>query len=102
MGSSARVRDFIVVVPSPFHLNGVTEWLSADRSQEIVWNVTTNNDVVYHSVKLQNPEVFNEISSQAEWGTLHIAMMSVSGDDWPHISLLIVRNLEREPHIQDL
>ncbi|KAH9055600.1 hypothetical protein EDB87DRAFT_1567201 [Lactarius vividus] len=52
------------------------EWLSADRSQVVVWSTTTNNDVVYHTTKLQNPAVFNEISTQAEWGTLHYAMKS--------------------------
>ncbi|KAI9434461.1 hypothetical protein H4582DRAFT_779038 [Lactarius indigo] len=52
------------------------EWLSADRSQEVVWSTTTNNDVIYHTVKLQSPAVFNEISTQAEWGTLHYAMKS--------------------------
>ncbi|KAI9434458.1 hypothetical protein H4582DRAFT_1818664 [Lactarius indigo] len=52
------------------------EWMSADRSQVIVWSTTTNNDVIYHTVKLQNPAVFNEISTQAEWGTLHYAMKS--------------------------
>jgi len=81
MRRSAEVREVIVVVPCPFYLNGVAEWLSGNRSQEIVWDATTNDDVIYHSVKLQNPEVFSEISSQAEWGTLHFAMKSVSGDD---------------------
>ncbi|KAH9018064.1 hypothetical protein EDB85DRAFT_1874040 [Lactarius pseudohatsudake] len=56
------------------------EWLSADRSQVAVWSTTTNNNVVYHTTKLQSPAVFNEISTQAEWGTLHYAMKSVSGD----------------------
>ncbi|KAI9434455.1 hypothetical protein H4582DRAFT_2080814 [Lactarius indigo] len=52
------------------------EWLSADRSQEVVWSTTTNNDVIYHTAKLQSPAMFNEISTQAEWGTLHYAMKS--------------------------
>ncbi|KAH9036047.1 hypothetical protein EDB83DRAFT_1770629 [Lactarius deliciosus] len=52
------------------------EWLSADRSQVAVWSTTTNNNVVYHTTKLQRPAVFNEISTQAEWGTLHYAMKS--------------------------
>ncbi|KAI9430131.1 hypothetical protein H4582DRAFT_2104007 [Lactarius indigo] len=53
-----------------------SEWMSADRSQVIVWSTTTNNNAIYHTVKLQNPAVFNEISTQAEWGTLHYAMKS--------------------------
>jgi len=56
MRRSAEVREVIVVVPCPFYLNGVAEWLSGNRSQEIVWDATTNDDVIYHSVKLQNPE----------------------------------------------
>ncbi|KAH8988003.1 hypothetical protein EDB86DRAFT_2832105 [Lactarius hatsudake] len=52
------------------------EWMSADRNQVIVWTTTTNSDVVYHSVRLQNPAVFNEIATQQEWGTLHYAMKS--------------------------
>ncbi|KAH9026781.1 hypothetical protein EDB84DRAFT_1501283, partial [Lactarius hengduanensis] len=54
----------------------VAEWMSADRNQVIVWTTTTNSDVVYHSVRLQNPAVFNEIATQQEWGTLHYAMKS--------------------------
>jgi len=54
--------------------------LSADRTQLIVWNTTPNDDVIYHTVKLKNPSVFNEVGTQPEWGTLHFAMKSVSGD----------------------
>ena len=59
------------------HLKVVAEWMSGDRSQVIVWSTTANSDVVYHSVNLQNQAVFNEIATQQEWGTLHIAMKSV-------------------------
>ncbi|KAI9456996.1 hypothetical protein BJY52DRAFT_1379345 [Lactarius psammicola] len=52
------------------------EWLSADRSKVVVWSTTTNNNAIYHTVKLQSPAVFSEISTQAEWGTLHYAMKS--------------------------
>ncbi|KAH9000989.1 hypothetical protein EDB83DRAFT_2275918 [Lactarius deliciosus] len=52
------------------------EWMSADRNQVIVWTTTTNSNAVYHSVRLQNPAVFNEIATQQEWGTLHYAMKS--------------------------
>ncbi|KAH9052374.1 hypothetical protein EDB87DRAFT_1722946, partial [Lactarius vividus] len=53
-----------------------SEWVSADRNQVVVWTTTTNSDVVYHSVRLQNPAVFNEIATQQEWGTLHYAIKS--------------------------
>lgn len=52
------------------------EWLSADRSQGIVWSTTANDDVVYLKAQLQSPAVFNEISTQPEWGTLYHAMKS--------------------------
>ncbi|KAI9447112.1 hypothetical protein BJY52DRAFT_375069 [Lactarius psammicola] len=58
------------------HSHLSAEWMSADRTQVIVWNTITNSDVVYHSVRLQNPAVFNEITTQQEWGTLHYAMKS--------------------------
>ncbi|KAH9024050.1 hypothetical protein EDB85DRAFT_2119040 [Lactarius pseudohatsudake] len=59
------------------HSHLSAEWMSANRNQVIVWNTTTTSDVVYHSVTLQNPAVFNEIATQPEWGTLHYAMKSL-------------------------
>ena len=61
-------------------LKVVAEWMSGDRSQIVIWSTTTNSDVVYHSVTLQNPTLFEEIDTQQEWGTLHIAMKSVRGN----------------------
>ncbi|KAH9028323.1 hypothetical protein EDB84DRAFT_1272333 [Lactarius hengduanensis] len=58
------------------HSHLSAEWMSANRSQVIVWNTTTTSEVVYHSVTLQNPAVFNEIATQPEWGTLYYAMKS--------------------------
>ncbi|KAH9022174.1 hypothetical protein EDB85DRAFT_1871496 [Lactarius pseudohatsudake] len=52
------------------------EWLSADRSQEIRWSTTAINNVIYHMAQLKNPAVFNEIDTQAEWGTLYYAIGS--------------------------
>ncbi|KAI9464136.1 hypothetical protein BJY52DRAFT_1115258 [Lactarius psammicola] len=52
------------------------EWLSADRTQEIRWSTRAINNVIYHRVDLKNPAVFNEIGTQAEWGTLYYAMGS--------------------------
>ena len=61
-------------------LKFVVEWLSGDWSQVIVWSATANNDVVYLTVQLQSPALFNEIDTLAEWGTLYHAMKSVSGN----------------------
>ncbi|KAH8997908.1 hypothetical protein EDB92DRAFT_1305914 [Lactarius akahatsu] len=52
------------------------EWLSADRSREIRWSTTAINNVIYHMAQLKNPAVFNEIGTQAEWGTLYYAIGS--------------------------
>ena len=54
------------------------EWMSGDRSQYIQWNVTSNTDVIYHTVTLQDPTLFSEVGAQAEWGTLYYAMKTVS------------------------
>jgi hypothetical protein len=59
-------------------LKDIAEWLSGDRSQQIGWSTTSNNNLIYHTVGLQNPAVFNEIDTQADWGTLYYAMKSVS------------------------
>ena len=71
----------------------MAEWLSGDRTQEIEWNTTSNNDVTYHTIELQSPAVFNEIDTQADWGTLYYAMKSVSGNSTICIPLLIVNDL---------
>ena len=54
--------------------------MSGNRSQYIQWNVTSNTEVTYHTVTLQDPVLFNEVGAQAEWGTLYFAMESVSDD----------------------
>jgi hypothetical protein len=58
--------------------------MSGDRtsSQYIQWNVTSNTNVIYHTVTLQNPDfkLFSEVGAQAEWGTLYYAMKTVSDD----------------------
>ena len=78
--TSAQVRDAINPIPIPFLTNVLADWLSADRSQVIVWSTTANNDVVYLNAQLQSPAMFNEISAQPEWGTVYLAMKSVSGN----------------------
>ena len=81
----ARVRCAISPISIPFLTNVLAEWLSADRSQVIVWSTIANNDVVYLKAQLQSPAMFNEISTQPEWGTLYLAMNSVSGNALAHI-----------------
>ena len=59
----------------------------------IFWGTTPIGNVVYHTVKLQNPVIFNEISNMAEWGSFYYAMESVSGNGVIYISSLIVSDL---------
>ncbi|KAI9513396.1 hypothetical protein F5148DRAFT_1006486 [Russula earlei] len=50
------------------------EWNSGNRGDMIFWGATANNNVIYHKVNLQTPTMFDEISNQAEWGSLYYAM----------------------------
>ena len=74
---SAEVREIVLRSLSCFS-SCVTEWNSGDRGKTISWTTTNNTNVIYHSVKLQTPAVFNEISNQAEWGNLYYAIKTVS------------------------
>jgi hypothetical protein len=74
---SAEVRP-IVLRSASFPLSFVTEWNSGDRTQQILWSPTINDNAVFHSVGLQKQETFTEILDQAEWGTLYYAMKNVS------------------------
>ncbi|KAI9433022.1 hypothetical protein H4582DRAFT_2188478 [Lactarius indigo] len=54
------------------------EWSSGDRGHVIRWSATSTSDLVYHTVNLQSPAVFNEIRNQAEWGSAYYAMKSAN------------------------
>ena len=79
----------------------VIEWNSGDRSQVIDWSVTSTGNVIYHTVKLQNPVLFEENSSQAEWGSFYYAMGSVSDSSVIYTLSLIVSDLGKKYLIQD-
>ncbi|KAH9021634.1 hypothetical protein EDB84DRAFT_1274897 [Lactarius hengduanensis] len=70
------------------------EWNSGDRSHVIRWSATSTGDVVFHTVNLQNPVVFNEIRNQAEWGSAYYAMKGVSsnGDIYANITFKIAQD----------
>ena len=80
---SLEVREMVLRSPSYLH-SLVAEWTSGNRGHLIKWSATNYSNVIYHSVKLQTQAVFDEISNQAEWGTLYYAMESVSDC---HVSL---------------
>ncbi|KAF8273676.1 hypothetical protein EI94DRAFT_1167505 [Lactarius quietus] len=52
------------------------EWNSGDRSQVIDWSATSTSNAVFHTVRVQNPVLFEEINNQAEWGSFYYAMGS--------------------------
>ncbi len=86
--TSLEVRE--VVLRNMSCLVDITaEWMSGNRTQDIRWNVTSNTDVIYHTVTLGNPVVFSEVGVQAEWGTLYYAMKSVS-DNGPSVFVLSI------------
>ncbi|KAH9164532.1 hypothetical protein EDB89DRAFT_415428 [Lactarius sanguifluus] len=69
------------------------EWNSGNRSQVMLWSTTSINNVVYHSVKLQNPNVFNEINNMAEWGSFYYAMQSLS-----NVTFKIAKDIVSRPY----
>ena len=59
-------------------LSFVTEWISGDRTQKILWNTTFDSFAIYHNITLQTPTIYTEVLDQQEWGTLYFATPSVS------------------------
>ncbi|KAI9433068.1 hypothetical protein H4582DRAFT_2082873 [Lactarius indigo] len=60
------------------------EWLSGDRDQPMIWSTIglDGDSVICHTAKLQNSAEFNEIKTQAEWGTLYYAMKAGENVTW--------------------
>ena len=44
----------------------------------MVWNVTSNDEAIYHTATYLQPVLFSENSSQAGWGTFYHATKAVS------------------------
>ena len=79
----------------------VAEWNSGNRSEEIVWGLTANTDVISHNVRLLKPTLFTEISDQADWGNLYYAMKPVGKPAaWTFSELTVYDSGERH-YIQD-
>ena len=67
------------ILRSPLRLlSFVTEWISGDRTQKILWNTTFDSFAIYHNVTLQTLAIYTEVLDQPEWGTLYFATKSVS------------------------
>jgi len=86
--TSLEVREVVLWNMSCL-INITAEWMSGDRTQDIQWNVTSNTNVIYHTVTLGNPVLFSEVGVQAEWGTLYYAMTSVS-DKGPSVFVSLI------------
>ena len=75
---SAEVRAIVLRNP-PFYPSFVTDWISRDQSQAILWSPTSTADIFFHSGTLQKPPTkFKEVNDQAEWGTMYFATPAVS------------------------
>ena len=98
--TSAEVYEFALHAHT-YVLKPIVEWNSGNRSQVIGWSTASTSNVVFHTVKLKSPVLFEEISSQAEWGSFYYAMGSVSGSGVIYISSLIVNDLGKWQLIQD-
>jgi hypothetical protein len=61
-------------------------------------SVTSNTDVIYHTISFWDPVVFSENAYLLGWGTLYFAMKNVS-DDSLYISFLIVTGLGGQRHL---
>ena len=68
----------IILGSASFLLRFVTEWLSGNRTQKILWNTTSDTFAVFHNVTLQTQAIYTEILDQPEWGTLYFAAPGVS------------------------
>jgi hypothetical protein len=47
-------------------------------SDVMLWNVTSNDEVIYHTATYLQPSLFSENLSQAGWGTFYYATKAVS------------------------
>lgn len=45
------------------------EWISGDVAVTAKWDFGLVNDVVYHRLSRQDPQVFSELNDRAEWGS---------------------------------
>ena len=68
----------IILQSLSFLLSFVTEWLSGDRTQKMLWNMTLDSSAIYYNVTLQSPAEFTEILDRPEWGSLYFAIPNVS------------------------
>jgi len=75
----ARVCE---IVPGTItYLMRIVDWVPTTvslSSDVMLWNVTSNDEAIYHTATYLQPVFFSENSSQAGWGTFYYATKAVS------------------------
>ena len=75
----ARVCE--IVLGTITHLRKIIDWMPTRvslSSDVMMWNVTSNDDAIYHTATYLQPVLFSEDISQAGWGTFYYATKAVS------------------------
>ena len=75
----ARVCE--IILGTITYLTKSTDWVPTRvslSSDVMMWNVTSNDDAIYHTATHLQPVLFSEDISQAGWGTFYYATKAVS------------------------
>jgi len=75
----ARVCE--IVLGTITYLTKIIDWVPTRvslTSDVMMWNVTSNDEAIYHTATYLQPVLFSEDISQAGWGTFYYAMKAVS------------------------
>lgn len=87
----------------PHPTNITAGFITIDLDRNLLSNVTSNMDVIYHALTFWEPVLFSEeLGTDAGWGTLYYAMKNVSNDSSlpSHcIQLLIVHHPGEQHHV---
>jgi Domain of unknown function (DUF5127) len=72
-----------IVLATIAYLLKIVDWAQTMASSMLTsdimsWNVTSNDDAIYHTATYLQPVLFSEGSSQAGWGTFYYATKAVS------------------------
>jgi hypothetical protein len=88
------------VVPLSLHspLTLAAVWISGDDNDfmPLYCNSTSNSNLIYHTIRVWEPDLGSEVGNDSETGTLYFAAKAVSDDD-SSISLLIADGWYRRP-----
>ena len=91
----ARVCE--IVLRTIVYLMKIVDWVptSVSLSSDVMqWNITSNDEAIYHTATYLQPVLFSEDISQAGWGTFYYATKAVS--DLLFLSYSYSRSLDLE------